>query len=142
MRNILVAVDGSAHSRKVAGHLVQLSRDLRQPPEVHLLTVQQQLAGVNVKLFVSHDSLNAYYREEGEAALKPAREVLDAAGVAYAHHIGVGHPAEVIVEYARAKGCDQILMGTHGHAALAGMVLGSIATRVLHLATVPVTLVR
>ena len=142
MRNILVAVGGPPPSRKVAAHPAKLSAPLRPPPEVHLLTVQQQLAGVNVKLFVSHDSLNAYYREEGEAALKPAREALDEAGVAYAHHIGVGHPAEVIVEYAQAKGCDQILMGTHGHAALAGMVLGSIATRVLHLATVPVTLVR
>jgi nucleotide-binding universal stress UspA family protein len=142
MPNILMAVDGSEHSRRVAEQLVKMSRDFKAPPEVHVLTVQQPIAGVNVKIFVSHDSLNDYYREEGEAALKAAREVLDAAGIAYAHHIGVGHPAEVIAEYAKAKGCDQILMGTHGHGAFASMVLGSIATRVLHLAPVPVTLVR
>jgi nucleotide-binding universal stress UspA family protein len=33
-------------------------------------------------------------------------------------------------------------MGTHGHGRIAGMLLGSVANKVLHLSPVPVTLVR
>jgi nucleotide-binding universal stress UspA family protein len=39
-------------------------------------------------------------------------------------------------------GCDLIVMGTHGRGAVAGMVMGSVANRVLHLAPCPVQLVK
>jgi nucleotide-binding universal stress UspA family protein len=100
------------------------------------------VAGVNIKLFVSHEDLNAYYRDEGIAALKSAREKLDAAGIKHAFHIGVGNPAEVIVQYAGDKQCEQIVMGSRGMGAVSNLVLGSVATKVIHLAQVPVLLVK
>lgn len=142
MPRILVAVDGSETSGRVIDLLVKTRASCKETVEVHLLNVQMPIAGVNVKMFISNESLNEYYREEGAAALKRARERLDAAGVAYIHHIGVGDPAEVIVEYAKAKGCDQIMMGSRGLGSVGGLVLGSIATKVLYLTTVPVTLVK
>jgi nucleotide-binding universal stress UspA family protein len=142
MPRILVAVDGSETSGRVIDLLVKTRASCKETVEVHLLNVQMPIAGVNVKMFISNESLNEYYREEGAAALKLARERLDAAGVAYIHHIGVGDPAEVIVEYAKAKGCDQIMMGSRGLGSVGGLVLGSIATKVLYLTTVPVTLVK
>jgi nucleotide-binding universal stress UspA family protein len=142
MPKILVAVDGSENSGRVVDFLVKKSGWYSEPVEVQLLNVQMPIAGVNVKMFISQESLKEYYREEGTAALKQARDKLDAAGVAYAHHIGVGDPAEVIVEYAKAKHCDQILMGSRGLGSVSGLVLGSVATKVLHLTGIPVTLVR
>ena len=142
MPKILVAVDGSENSDRVIEFLVKKNGWYRNPAEVHLLNVQLLIAGVNVKMFISSDSLNEYYRDEGAAALKRARERLDAAGIPYTHHIGVGGPAEIIVEYAKAKDCDQILMGNRGLGSVTGLVLGSVATKVLHLTHVPVTLVR
>jgi len=142
MPKILVAVDGSDNSGRVIDFLVRKSAWYKEPVEVQLLNVQMPIAGVNVKMFISGESLNEYYRDEGTAALKRAREKLDAAGLPYVHHIGVGDPAEVIVEYAKAKGCEQILMGSRGLGSVSGLVLGSVATKVLHMTGVPVTLVR
>lgn len=142
MLKILVAVDGSETSCRAAEFLVKKSGWFKQPVEVHLLTVQMPVIGVNVKLFISQKSLDDYYRDAGTAALAPAREILDAAGIKYDHHIGLGDPAQVIAEYAEAKACDQILMGNRGLGAVSGLVLGSVATKVMHLAKVPVTLVK
>lgn len=142
MPKILVAVDGSENSGRVVDFLMKTKGWYRDAVEVQLLNVQMPVAGVNVKMFISQESLNEYYRDEGAAALTQARGKLDAAGVSYAHHIGVGDPAEVIVEYAKAKGCDQIMMGSRGLGSVSGLVLGSVATKVLHLTGVPVTLIR
>ena len=67
--------------------------------------------------------------------------VLDEAGVAYEAMRLVGPIAETIVEHATKVGVDMIFMGTRGMSALANMALGSVTTRVLHLAHVPVMLV-
>src|SRR5262245_9160397 len=53
-----------------------------------------------------------------------------------------GSPAYAIVDYARANGIDLIVMGTHGRGALAHLVMGSVAERVVRLATCPVLTVR
>jgi nucleotide-binding universal stress UspA family protein len=51
-------------------------------------------------------------------------------------------PALTIVEYAKDKKIDLIVMGTHGRGALAHMVMGSVAERVVRLAPCPVLTVR
>jgi len=43
---------------------------------------------------------------------------------------------------AEERGCDQIVMGTHGRGTIAGLLIGSVATKVLHLAKAPVLLVK
>jgi nucleotide-binding universal stress UspA family protein len=142
MPTILIAVDGSAYSDRAVDYVLRRAAICREPVRVHLLNVQLPLVGVNVKLLVSQESLNNYYRDEGTAALRPVHDRLQAAGLACEDHIGVGDPGQVIVEYAVAKACDEIVMGTHGRGALAGAVMGSVAQKVVHLARVPVVLVR
>lgn len=142
MLKLLIATDGSDNANRVIDHVIMQAARCREPVEVHLLNVQPPLAGVNVKLFISLEDLNAYYHDEGMAALKNAREKLDAAGINYTSHIGVGSPAEVIVQYAEDKQCEQIVMGTRGLATVSNLVLGSVATKVIHLAKVPVLLVK
>jgi nucleotide-binding universal stress UspA family protein len=51
-------------------------------------------------------------------------------------------PAYAIVDYAREHGIDLIIMGTHGRGALAHLVMGSVAERVVRLASCPVLTVR
>lgn len=142
MLKILLPVDGSDNSQRAVEHVLGMRAHLRETPELHLLTVQMALVGVNVKLFVNKDSLNEYYREEGLAALKRARARLDEAGVAHVHHIGVGDPGEVIAQYAEAKHCDQVIMGRRGLGSVAELILGSVTQRVIGLVTVPLVLVR
>src|SRR5437773_8844714 len=51
-------------------------------------------------------------------------------------------PAFAIVDYAREHGIDLIVMGTHGRGALAHLVMGSVAERVVRMAPCPVLTVR
>jgi nucleotide-binding universal stress UspA family protein len=73
--------------------------------------------------------------------LAPSKKALDAAGVGYTVHTLVGSIAECIVEQAKQSGSDMIYMGTRGMTAVSNMVLGSVTTRVLHLAAIPVVLI-
>ena len=138
MAKILIAVDGSPHSRRA----VEQALRLQGSPEVHLLNVQIPIESGHARMFVGHEDLQDYYREEGLAALKEARAIMDAAGVPYTHHIAVGHVAQTIAAYAKEKGFDQIVLGSHGRGALTHLLLGSVASDVLRIAEVPVTLVK
>ena len=138
----LVAVDGSENAARAVQLVVAMSSQLKEPLSVCLLTVQSPIAGPNVKKYIGHDELEAHYREKGMAALAPAREAFDKAGVPYDHHIGLGNPAEVIVEYAKAHGAQHIVMGSRGLGHLSGLVMGSVATEVVEHSTIPVTLVK
>jgi nucleotide-binding universal stress UspA family protein len=48
----------------------------------------------------------------------------------------------VILDYAAEKAVDEIVMGSHGRGALAGALVGSVAQKVVHGASVPVVLVK
>lgn len=138
MAKILIAVDGSPHSRRAVEQALRLG----QSPEMHLLNVQIPIQSGHARMFVGREDLQDYYREEGLAALQEARAILDAAGVPYTHHIAVGHVAQTIAAYAKEKGFDQIVLGSHGRGALTHLLLGSVASDVLRLAELPVTLVK
>ena len=63
------------------------------------------------------------------------------AAISFTAHRSVGPVADEIVRKAQEIGADAIVMGTHGHGRLAGILIGSIALKVLHLSPIPVTLV-
>ena len=139
---ILIPVDGSDNALRAVRHIVDHRSQFCEPIEVHLLNVQSPIASGSVKMFISRQQLNDYHRDEGMAALKEARAFVDRAGLPFHHHIGVGEIAPTIADYAKEKNCQQIVMGTHGRGGLAGMLLGSVATKVIHLAEMPVLLVK
>lgn len=139
---VLLPVDGSENSLRAVRHLIAMKELYRDPIEVHLLNVQLPVASGAVKMFISRQQLNDFYRDEGAAALKDARALLEQAGVSYQHHIGVGDLADTIVSYAKEKQCRQIVMGTRGRGSFAGALLGSVTTKVIHLADMPVLLIK
>lgn len=141
MFRLLIAVDGSDSSDRAVSHLLKKLAWYKEPVEVHLLNVQPPLP-LNVGRSVPADQLHAYHRENAEAALASARTLLDGAGVKYVVHIGVGDPPRVITHYAKEKGVDQIVMGARGLGTVASMVMGSVTTKVLGLAEVPVLIVK
>jgi nucleotide-binding universal stress UspA family protein len=139
---VLIPVDGSQAANRAVEHVIASVAWLKEAPQVCLLNVQWNLATGNVKLFINKDTINDYYREQGMAALAEARTRLDAAGLAYTYHISVGTPAEAIVQYAQEQRVDQIVMSAHGQNTLSNMLLGSVASKVAHLAPVPLLLVK
>lgn len=139
---ILIPVDGSTGANRAVENVISSVAMLKEVPQIFLLNVQWKLATGNVKMFISHETINDYYREHGMEALSAARSSLDAAGLAYTYHVGVGTPAEAIVQYAQEQKIDQIVMGARGESNLSQMLLGSVAGKVAHLAPMPVLLVK
>ncbi len=143
MSRILVAVDGSSHSAKVAKAAIQQASAYRQPPELHLAYVHLPVPTMGGLIKpIGHEALQRYYREEGEDALRSAKKLFDRAKLACTMHIMVGPVAESLTNEAKKLKCDLIIMGTHGMGAMSGMLLGSVATKTVHLARCPVLLVR
>ncbi|MBI3042834.1 MAG: universal stress protein [Betaproteobacteria bacterium] len=143
MLKFLVPVDGSEPSNRAVDHLIKKLQWFRNGVEIHLLNVQHLIPyGSRVSSVVGHDKIAQYHQEEGMAALKAAMQKLDAAKIKYHFHIGVGDEADIICKYAKDKGCDQIFMGTRGLGSVSGLLLGSVATKVIHLSPVPVLLAK
>lgn len=141
MLKMLVPVDGSESSQRAVKHVIAFASRV-EGAQIHLLNVQPPILSGEVVMFVGQGAINKYHREESEQALKPARALLDQAGLAYTAHATVGHIAETIARSVKELGCDLIVMGTRGMGPIGNLVLGSVATQVIHLAEVPVTLVK
>ena len=136
---ILLAVDGSKSSLDAVDLLIQHAGQYRAKPEVELVTVHLPVPRMRA---VGKDQLAKYYEEEGQANLAAAKKKLDAAGIAYKASVLVGPIAETIVKQAGAARCDMICMGSRGMGELGKALLGSTATKVLHLATQPLLIVK
>ncbi len=139
---ILIAADGSDCAARAIESLIEHIKWFAGQPELHLLYVHPPVPIGLATQHIAEDVLERYYREEGEQALASAQERLAAAHLPFTRHIHVGSVAETIVNLAGELGCDLICMGTHGRGTVAGALLGSVATKVLHLSSVPVLLAK
>jgi YjbE family integral membrane protein len=142
LRRVLLAVDGSETAARAVRQVLAMRADLADAAsmDLHLIHVQRPVSG-DVSSFVASKTLEEYYKEQSDAALGPARQLLDEAGVSYQAHTRVGSPSEVIAKEAAEQGCNLIVMGTRGVGMTASM-LGSVAQDTIGQATVPVLLVR
>jgi len=141
MTKVLVPVDGSENSLHAVDTVMKAIAEGRTL-DVHLINVQPQIVSGHARMYLRKDLIDEYYAEEAEKALKPAKDKLAAAGIPCTASHQVGNAAESIAKYAKSHGCELIVMGTRGHGSVQSMVLGSVATKVLHLVSVPVTLVK
>jgi|HigsolmetaGSP11D_1036233.scaffolds.fasta_scaffold08256_2 nucleotide-binding universal stress UspA family protein len=139
MLKILLPTDGSPSSVHAAEYVAKLARS--SDLQVEVLNVQPPLPAAAAG-FVPVETVKAFHEEEGEKALADTRAALETAGVRHRCHVAVGDAAETIVDQAAAHGCDQIIMGSRGLSPVPNLLLGSTTTKVLHLSTLPVTIVR
>jgi nucleotide-binding universal stress UspA family protein len=136
---ILVAVDGSKASLDALKNVLDHADQYREPPSIELVTVHRPFPRVRG---ASKSQVERYYQEEGEKALAEAKKLLDKSGVAYQTQLLVGDPAEAIVKQCQKSRCDFVALGAKGRGALGDMLLGSTASKVLHLSDIPVLLVK
>ena len=142
MVKLLVLIDGSEKSSRAAQYAIWLVKSSKEPMEAHLLNIQLPVTFGDIGKFVSQEALDAYYQEEGLKVLKGPRDLLAAAGVPHTVQIRVGPIAESIDRYVNDTGCDQIIMGTRGLRAISNLLLGSVATKVISISRIPVTMVK
>ena len=138
---ILVAADGSGYARRAVQYVI---RRLTKPgfvPEIHLINVQPHLPG-RATAAVSASVVRDYYREMSGKALAPAARQLRRAKLPFRASYMVGEPGRVIAKEAQRGKYDLVVMGSRGHGALAGLVLGSVVSKVLASCSVPVLIIR
>ncbi len=138
---ILVAVDGSPHTKRMLAYLAAHDEWLGS---AHDYTVMHAVSAVPARAAVALDRqlLRDFYESEAQAVFKPIRSFFDRQGIAARFQAKVGSAAPTIAGAARKGGYDLLMMGSHGHGTLANLVLGSVATKVLAQCSTPVLLVR
>jgi nucleotide-binding universal stress UspA family protein len=140
---VLVAVDGSRNSLDAVQCLIDHADWYRKKPEVELVTVHLPVPKLpRMGLVVGKSQVQRYYQEEGDARLAAARRKLNAAGIRHKATVLVGPVAETLVKRAKDTRCDLIYIGTRGLTGVGQALLGSTATKVLHISNTPVLLVR
>jgi nucleotide-binding universal stress UspA family protein len=139
--SFLLPIDGSTPSLRAIDYLLQVAKELKAPPTVHLLNVQPSLHG-DISRFVSAEQLAEFHRDEGHKALREAAEKLAGSGLDVHQHVVVGECVPAILEVAKREACNQIIIGSRGHGGLSGVLLGSVSARLTHHSPLPLILVR
>jgi len=143
MRKILLAFDGSDSSKRALQYVLDFVRMHAATLEVHLLNVQHEptLYGEYVSDEMISNMRQSLKTAADETLEWPADQ-LRAAGIGHEKHTTFGNVAEQIGLAAKDLQCDTVVMGTRGLGSFTGMLLGSVATRVIHEVAVPVLLVK
>ncbi len=139
--NILLAVDGSSYTKKMLAYLTTHDEIFRADNAFTMLTVQVPLPP-RARAAVGAEIANGYYADEAAKVTNPVVKFLKRHGIEPKVVHKVGQPGEQIAKLAESGRFDLVMMGSHGHGALAGLVMGSVATQVLAHCAVPVLLVR
>lgn len=134
-KTILVTLDSTPTDRGIIDHVKPLAQMMQS--RIVLLHVAD---GWAARTFGS-DAVSPEVTED-RAYLDKVRQEFEAAGMSVETVLAFGEPADEIVKWIRAKGCDLVAMSTHGHRFLADLILGTTASRVQHQVSVPVLLLR
>ncbi len=137
----LIPIDDSDSALLPITWFVKHLADWRETPRIHLLNVQPNLPR-DIGRFINTDTLRAFHLESGLKMLAPAVAQLAAAGIEAETHVLIGEAAPTVTQFAEDHQCSQILIGTRGHTGFVGTLLGSVASKLVHLAKVPVLIVR
>lgn len=137
---ILIAVDGSRFGQKALEYVLAHPAQFGSA-EWTLIHVAQPLPP-RAAAAVGAEIVAAQHAHDHEEALREARGRLASAGHAAAELLRVGHPGAIIAEEAEHAGFDLVVMGSHGHGALSGLLLGSTVSKVLAACRTPVLVVR
>lgn len=138
---ILLAVDGSAYTKKMLAYLVTHIDTFGGDNSFMLFTVQPAIPP-RAYAALGKQIVDQYQLDEAERVLSPVTKFLLRHGIDAKSAWKVGHAGELIAKFAQAGKYDLLVMGSHGHGALANLVMGSVATKVLAHCRVPVLLVR
>ena len=148
MQRIVVAVDGSAPSLKAVDLAAELAS--KYNAELILFSVARKFSPVIDAELEAYARLEHIQTPLGELGAAAAETVLADARLAAAAKGAIristqsasGDPAEEIIALANARHADLVVIGSRGHGRLAGLLLGSVAQKVVAHASCPVIVVR
>jgi nucleotide-binding universal stress UspA family protein len=142
-KHILISTDGSELAQKAEAAALELAKKLGA--SVTAVTVTEPWETLSMAALAERGIPNpvADYEEQMSAAANRVLFVVSEAakklGVACATlHVQDKHPADGIIEAAKERACDVIVMASHGRRGISRVLLGSQATKVVTLSAVPV----
>lgn len=141
---ILVPIDSSPTAQRGLQEALALAKRL-ESAVVLLHVVDAYPMMVEMATSTTWDRISEGLREAGRNVLEAAHAMATKQGVAceaVLEDVAAARVADVIVEQAKQRRCDLIVMGTHGRRGAGRALLGSDAELVLRLSPVPVLLVR
>jgi len=151
INKILVATDASAASNRALEMAVQFAgqhgaellivhviRDMQLPFEI------KEIPELEFNQFESFsDAREEIMRKIAESVLRNAKEKAEKAGADKVQTaIGTGDPATSILDFARRRKVDMIVVGTRGMGKLKGTILGSVSRKVINNAETSCLIVR
>jgi len=139
MFRILVPVNGFADSIHAVEYAIRLCA-LRTNAQLHLVNVQP-LFSRHIARFLPRATIEEERRRRGAAALAAARSLAEQAGVAFVCRVTGGRTAAALTAYARDCSIDQIVIGTARKSPLLRLLSGSVTTRLIEVAHVPVEVI-
>ena len=137
---ILLAVDGSVISTRAARQAAKLAQKIPDASVTLFNADPPLLQAAAVKMGV--EATHRYHAGNSRYASRGARAALKRARVSFEEKAVVGDPAKRIAQEAKKGRYDLVVMGSHGRGGLKGVLLGSVAQKVIHLSEVPVLVVR
>ncbi|MFC1846249.1 universal stress protein [Chloroflexota bacterium] len=141
IKNIIAPLDGSDIGESALSNAETIA--LKTGASIHLLHIITPLGGLELNLF--GPDLKGIVKAINDSAdnyLNGLVEDLNNKGISTKCIVMEGDPADIIVEEAKKHQDSLIAMSTHGRSGIARWILGSVADKVLHEATVPIWLVR
>jgi nucleotide-binding universal stress UspA family protein len=131
-KTIVLALDGSEGSRRAIPMASELA--LRNNARLVIVHVDERIAGkAGGDVHPDEAEIQVTIRQHTEELSKQGIET-----TVRMRDVMVGGPARSIADVASEEGADLIVVGTRGHSALAGILLGGVTQRLLHLAHRPV----
>ena len=139
-KKILAPLDGSEFSECALGHVRAIATGC-QVPDVLLLRVMEPIPKVAGMGEDWRRDIEAMAQVEANGHLTKIADDLKKDGLAVKAVVGSGHPAEVILDYAKQNQVDLIIMSTHGRSGVLRWVLGSVTDRIVSHSVAPVLVV-
>ena len=143
IRKILVPIDFSECARHALAEALEMAKAFQA--QITLLHVEDLSLPPGELAFAANfggGDLVAKMLAESEALLAAEKKAVAEVGVPIETQHGRGVPYAEIVRIARIQSFDLIVMGTHGRTGLKHVLIGSVAERVVRLASCPVLTVR
>ena len=140
IKNILCAVDRSPSSLQALGYAIAVAR--WQGARLNLLEVIEEPAPPSANRGPKQFGVSKEIRRTVEGDLNRVLVSRGASDIKVAILVRAGNVVREILAQAKASRSDLVVIGSHGRGGVQRLVLGSVAERVLRLATCPVLTVR
>jgi nucleotide-binding universal stress UspA family protein len=142
-RHILIATDGSALAQTAVTHGLSLAKSVGA--KVTALIVETPFNVYDVPSSRVRQMSEAFeqhadqVKQHAAGVLDRVSEAANAAGVpCETVQVEHDHPYQAIIATAKDKGCDLIVMASHGRSGLSALLLGSVTNKVLTHTNIPV----